>query len=204
MSEYGPETVRITMRESPYQCGTSRQHGYRLDHRPPGRGTDPKNQALSDRRGDAVRNALIQAGVSAGVPGLTIVPYFWNIQNVNERTTVAALAALAQETRLRIFRMLVEAGPEGLAAGRIATALRTPPATLSFHLAQLSHAGLVAARRDGRSIRYSADFAAARRLVEFLTDKCCARSSEGCDLGGSASRRGRDRRRMSRDKGRAA
>ena len=86
---------------------------------------------------------------------------------------VDLLAALAQETRLSIFRALVQAGPEGLAAGRIAEAVGTPASTLSFHLKELAGTGLVRARQDGRFIFYTADYAAMSELVSFLTEKCC-------------------------------
>ncbi len=85
---------------------------------------------------------------------------------------IAALGALAQETRLAIFRLLVERGPEGMAAGAIAERLRIPAATLSFHLAQLGHAGLVAPRRESRSLIYSANFANMNALVAYLTENC--------------------------------
>jgi ArsR family transcriptional regulator, arsenate/arsenite/antimonite-responsive transcriptional repressor len=86
---------------------------------------------------------------------------------------VAALAALAQESRLAIFRLLVEAGPQGLNAGAIAEKLHLPPATLSFHVAQLARAGLVDARHESRFIFYSASFAAMDGLIAYLTDNCC-------------------------------
>jgi DNA-binding transcriptional ArsR family regulator len=86
---------------------------------------------------------------------------------------VTLLAALAQETRLAIFRALVQAGAEGLAAGRIAEAIGAPASTLSFHLKELASAGLVRARQDGRFIYYTADYAAMSALVAFLTEKCC-------------------------------
>lgn len=89
------------------------------------------------------------------------------------KTAVPALAALAQETRLAVFRLLVEAGPEGLCAGDIGARLKVPPATLSFHLAQLANAGLVQARQQSRFIFYSADFEAMNGLVGFLTENCC-------------------------------
>ncbi|MDP1651604.1 MAG: metalloregulator ArsR/SmtB family transcription factor [Rhodocyclaceae bacterium] len=91
------------------------------------------------------------------------------------RMAVTALSALAQETRLAIFRLLVEAGQEGLGlcAGDIAGRLSVPAATLSFHLAQLANAGLVNARQQSRFIFYSADFEAMNGLVAFLTENCC-------------------------------
>ncbi len=91
---------------------------------------------------------------------------------------VLALEALAQGSRLGIFRLLVEAGPEGLAAGQIAEKMDLPAPTLSFHLAQLKLAGLIACRRDGRSLIYSADFAAMNDLVGFLTDNCCGGAAQ--------------------------
>lgn len=83
------------------------------------------------------------------------------------------LAALGHEARLSIFRLLVEAGGEGLNAGHIGARLGLPPATLSFHLAHLARVGLVAGRREGRFIFYAADFAAMDALVAFLTANCC-------------------------------
>ncbi len=83
------------------------------------------------------------------------------------------LGALAQENRLAVFRLLVGAGPGGLSAGAIGERLGLPGPTLSFHLAQLKQAGLVACRREGRSLIYAADFAAMTALVAFLTENCC-------------------------------
>ena len=93
---------------------------------------------------------------------------------------VRALAALAQETRLEVFRQLVQQGASGLAAGEIAEHLDVSPATLSFHLKELSHARLVSARQDGRFIFYSANFAEMNRLLGYLTDNCCVNDSESC------------------------
>ena len=86
---------------------------------------------------------------------------------------VDALAALAQETRLKAYRLLVEAGPDGLPAGRIGEELDLPPATLSFHLAHLARTGLVKSRQEGRFVIYSTDFQNMNELVGYLTENCC-------------------------------
>jgi DNA-binding transcriptional ArsR family regulator len=86
---------------------------------------------------------------------------------------VQALGALAQATRLEVFRMLVKAGPAGLAAGKIGATLKVAPATLSFHLKELAQAGLVEARQENRFIYYSADFERMNGLLSFLTQNCC-------------------------------
>lgn len=91
---------------------------------------------------------------------------------------VSALAALAQEHRLAAFRLLVEAGPDGVSAGDLADRLAIPRSSLSFHLNQLMQAGLIVQRRESRSLIYSADFAAMTALVGFLTENCCRGS--GC------------------------
>jgi len=88
-------------------------------------------------------------------------------------TAVQSLAALAQETRLSIFRLLVEAGPEGMNAGAIAEAVGVPAATLSFHVAQLARAGLVTSRQESRFIFYAANFEGMDELIAYLTDNCC-------------------------------
>lgn len=93
---------------------------------------------------------------------------------------VTALEALAQESRLGIFRLLVEAGPAGLPAGQIAERMKLPAPTLSFHLSQLKHAGLTTCRRDGRSLIYSANFGEMNDLVGFLTDNCCGMGGAVC------------------------
>lgn len=92
-------------------------------------------------------------------------------------TAVASLAALAQQSRLAVFRLLVKKGPNGLPAGQIAERLELSPATLSFHLKELSNAGLVQSRQDGRFVIYAADFDAMNSLIAFLTENCCAESS---------------------------
>jgi ArsR family transcriptional regulator, arsenate/arsenite/antimonite-responsive transcriptional repressor len=86
---------------------------------------------------------------------------------------IEALGALAQEHRLAVFRMLVQAGPEGLAAGAIAERLGVPNSSLSFHLAQLTRAGLVRQARRGRSLLYAADYPAMNALVGYLMENCC-------------------------------
>lgn len=88
--------------------------------------------------------------------------------------TVEALSALAHEHRLALFRMLVQRGEEGLSAGVLAEKLGVPPSSLTFHLQQLSHAGLIAQRRDGRHIIYAADYDAMSALVAYLTENCCS------------------------------
>ena len=99
---------------------------------------------------------------------------------------VAKLGALAQESRLAVFRLLVEAGRAGLPAGAIGDRLGLPGPTLSFHLAQLKQAGLIACRREGRSLIYAADYAAMNALLAFLTENCCAGS--GCAAPASSTR----------------
>jgi ArsR family transcriptional regulator len=86
---------------------------------------------------------------------------------------VAALAALAQDNRLDVFRLLVQAGPEGMPAGAVATALDLAPNTLTFHFDRLRTAGLVTVRRDGRSMIYAAQFETMNSLLGYLTDNCC-------------------------------
>ena len=95
-------------------------------------------------------------------------------------SVIAALGALAQETRLDIFRLLVEKGPGGLPAGEIGERLGQPSPTLSFHLNQLRFAGLVVSRRESRSIIYSANFKAMNGLLAYLTENCCGGRPELC------------------------
>src|SRR6478609_4054861 len=93
---------------------------------------------------------------------------------------VAALAALAQDNRLDVFRLLVEAGPEGMPAGAVATALDLAPNTLTFHFDRLRTAGLVTVRREGRSMIYAAQFETMNALIGYLTDNCCGGTPETC------------------------
>lgn len=96
---------------------------------------------------------------------------------MEKKAALAALAGLAQETRLDIFRLLVEQGPEGLSAGAIAERLGIAAPTLSFHLKELSHAGLVTARQAGRFVFYAPSFASVNGLVDYLTENCCRGAS---------------------------
>ena len=99
---------------------------------------------------------------------------------MNERQAQSAFAALSQETRLRIVRMLVKAGPDGMAAGAIAEKAEVSSSNVSFHLKELEHAGLIAARREARSIIYSAHYETLSGLIQFLMKDCCAGHPEIC------------------------
>lgn len=100
------------------------------------------------------------------------------------KKAIAALAAIAQESRLAVFRLLVQAGPEGMIASKISEQLEIPPSSLSFHLKELSHAGMVNVRQDGRFMIYSANFDTMNSLLGFLTENCCGGApctpSSGC------------------------
>lgn len=96
------------------------------------------------------------------------------------KSAVSRLAALAHEGRLAVFRMLVQAGPDGVAAGEIARRLRVPPSSLSANLSVLDQAGLIAARREGRSIIYTARYDEMTSLLGYLLDECCGGSPEIC------------------------
>jgi DNA-binding transcriptional ArsR family regulator len=108
---------------------------------------------------------------------LAIICYFINYQNMEDQLTtdraVQALAALAHDTRLRVFRLLVRQGPDGLPAGQIAQRLEVPPPTLSAHLGQLERAGLARSWRVERFVYYALDIAGTRRLLRYLTEDCC-------------------------------
>ena len=106
-------------------------------------------------------------------------------------TAVESLSALAHEGRLRVFRLLVSAGPTGVAAGEIARRLGTPPNTLSANLALLAHAGLAQSRRDGRSIIYSARFDRMGELMAWLAEDCCGGAPEVCAPLAAAAARSR-------------
>ena len=93
---------------------------------------------------------------------------------LSSETVIDGLAALAHETRLALFRRLVRRGPEGESAGELARWLGVPPQTLSFHLKEMSRAGLLRSRRDGRNVFYYVDFDHAGRLIAYLSESCCA------------------------------
>ena len=99
---------------------------------------------------------------------------------MEKHSVVAALAALAQDNRLDVFRLLVKAGPEGLAAGQVAKMLGIPPNTLTFHFDRLRQAGLIAVRRESRSMIYTAQFDTMNGLVGFLTENCCKGVADEC------------------------
>ena len=99
---------------------------------------------------------------------------------MDERQALTAFGALSQETRLRILRLLVVAGPDGIAAGAVAEQVEVSPSNVSFHLKELERAGLVSARRDSRSIVYSAEYDSLTGLIRFLMEDCCAGRPEIC------------------------
>ncbi len=99
---------------------------------------------------------------------------------MNNKNAVKALAALAQGSRLDVFRLLVTKGPDGMAAGDLSNHFDSPPATMSFHLKELSNAGLTTSRRESRSIIYSANYAEMQKLINFLLENCCADNGGKC------------------------
>ncbi len=103
---------------------------------------------------------------------------------MEHKTIVNMLAALAQESRLSLFRLLVQAGPQGMAAGAIGGALGVPGSTLSFHLKELSQAGLIVARNESRYVYYSANFEAMTSLLGYMTENCCGNGQQAscCDI----------------------
>jgi len=119
------------------------------------------------------RKASILLWMDHSRKGLTPRQQFDNLTIMKIKEAVAALSALAQESRLEVFRLLVPLGEEGLAAGEIAEQLTITPATLTFHLKELCHAGLVESRREGRSILYALRPDGIRDLMEFLSEDCC-------------------------------
>ena len=114
---------------------------------------------------------------------LTSFKYLYNLLNMNEDQIISAFAALAQQHRLRTYRALVVAGHEGVTAGVLAGALGLSPAALSFHLKELTHAGLIVPMQEGRFVRYRANYAQMNALMQFMTENCCAgsiKTTEDC------------------------
>ncbi len=111
---------------------------------------------------------------------------FYKLRNMNEKTAVAVLAALAQDARLRVFRALVGAGPDGMTPGALSAMLDIPGSTLTFHLKELVHANLVSVERDGRNLHYRPALAQMNDLLAYLTDHCCM--GQSCAPRGSKSR----------------
>lgn len=102
------------------------------------------------------------------------------------KQVITALGALAQESRLGVFRLLVRAGPSGMAASKIAEQIGIPPSSLSFHLKELSYAGLIASRQEGRFVIYAANFDVMNGLIGYLTENCCGGNPcspvSGCNM----------------------
>lgn len=107
--------------------------------------------------------------------------HFHNIGNVKPVEVVLALGALAQESRLSVFRLLVKRGPDGFSPGDLMEKLEIPGPTMSFHLKELQRAGLVASRREGRFLYYNANFDTMNAVLDYLTENCCSLSSQQCD-----------------------
>jgi len=117
---------------------------------------------------------------------------------MEKSSAVAALAALAQDHRLAVYRLLVEAGADGLPAGEVAAALDLPPNTLTFHFDRLRLAGLVTVRREGRSMIYAARYDVMNALLAYLTENCCSRSPADCaPAAGKPARNAKARRKES-------
>jgi DNA-binding transcriptional ArsR family regulator len=113
---------------------------------------------------------------------------------MEKSNAVAALSALAQASRLEVYRLLVQAGPPGLPAGRVAAALGLAPNTLTFHFDRLRAAGLVTVRRDGRSMIYTARYDAMNALLGYLTDNCCRGAPDACAPAGREPTRSKRRK----------
>jgi len=124
--------------------------------------------------------AAICAGCTALILQLRAIIHFYIIRNMKIKSAVEALSALAQESRLSIFRLLVQAGKEGVSAGMIGEQLGIPGATLSFHLKELTHAKLIKSRTEGRYVIYSASFTEMDKLIAYLTENCCAGDAAQC------------------------
>jgi ArsR family transcriptional regulator, arsenate/arsenite/antimonite-responsive transcriptional repressor len=130
------------------------------------------------------------AGSAAGCPefapecprlSIAICRNFHNIETMKSREAIAALSALASESRLAVYRLLVKRGPEGYTPSELVARLDIPAPTLSFHLKGLVQAGLVESRREARNLFYRPNFASMNSLVGFLTENCCSLADEGCE-----------------------
>jgi len=117
---------------------------------------------------------------AAEILHLQSIYHFYIIGNMKIKSAVEALSALAQESRLSIFRLLVQAGKEGVPAGVIGEQMGIPGATLSFHLKELTHAKLIKSRTEGRYVIYSASFTEMDKLIAYLTENCCAGDAAQC------------------------
>jgi DNA-binding transcriptional ArsR family regulator len=117
------------------------------------------------------------------------------LQQMNAEIAIKALAALAQEHRLAVFRLLVQAGPAGLAAGALSDQVGLPASSMSFHLAQLTNAGLATQQRRSRSILYFANYGAMNGLLTYLTENCCA----GADCSGAPAAQPESENNQERD-----
>jgi predicted transcriptional regulator len=136
--------------------------------------------SLANRR-DGLRKILKAASARSACGFFLDTAYFFqNNGNMEKQIIVTALDALAQETRLDIFRLLVPLGDGGMPAGKIGEQLGIPNATLSFHLQQLKHAGLVSTQRKGTQIIYMANYAMMNGVLAYLTENCCQGQAENC------------------------
>jgi DNA-binding transcriptional ArsR family regulator len=111
---------------------------------------------------------------------LTVGQYFYILRNMKSKDAVESLAALAQESRLAIFRTLVKRGPEGYTPTQLGEKLNVSASTLSFHLKELQRAELIDVRRNGRFLYYRPNFARMHQLIGFLTENCCVLADQGC------------------------
>jgi ArsR family transcriptional regulator, arsenate/arsenite/antimonite-responsive transcriptional repressor len=116
----------------------------------------------------------------ASPPPVDIQYHFDRIENMKPTDVITALGALAQESRLALFRLLVKRGPEGYTPSQLAEKLGVPGPTLSFHLKELQRAGLIEARRNGRFLYYSPHFPRMSELLGFLTENCCVLADKDC------------------------
>ena len=168
----GPGRTRRGRRNRPADRATPRRHGVGASSPLLRRGPGGFGPPLHRQPPPSALSTLSPSTLTDG-PRLDMLPYFIIIGNMENENAVNVLAALAQETRLAIFRLLVRAGEPGLAAGTIGETLGIPAATLSFHLKELKHAQAIRCRREGRSLIYRADFGTMTDLLGFLTAHCC-------------------------------